>query len=105
MTELKSIMKLSKQQRFIYHVFNFNNKEPFTFLDLEKSFGYTLPQQDLRKIINILLAEKYIFFHSKIYNVKRYKINRGKIKELLSSCELVAFHRNIIPDIFPTSWT
>ena len=66
-------------------------------LDLETNFGYKLPQQDLRKVIKVLVDEKCLL---PINNRPiRYKINHQKFKILISDGDIFKYYQEFIPEI------
>lgn len=81
-------LRMSKIQKFIYSLTKLKTKNPFTKSDLERHFGYDSPQQDLRKIIDVLIKDKIIVFHS--FNKKsypRYVLNIKRLKKIIRDGE------------------
>ena len=93
---IKKVMSMNKKQKFIYFLNDYNNPNPFYITELERAFGYKFPQQDLRKVVSILIEMDIIINFEKVKGDIRYKLNKKKLQKLIRDSEVFLINGKFI---------
>jgi len=86
--ELFNILKMNKKQQFIYSLMYYPEKSFFFITDLERFLGYKHPQQNLRKVVKLLIEKQIINPEKKIKGDFCYSLNKKLLKNLIRESPL-----------------
>lgn len=85
--KIEKTLSMSKGQKFIYSLINYDGKQPFFMADLERYGGWNKPQPDIRKIINSLIDMGILISFEKIEKDYNFKLNKRLLKKLIRNCD------------------
>ncbi|MEK6879854.1 MAG: hypothetical protein AABY22_09620 [Nanoarchaeota archaeon] len=83
--KINKAIKIPVKLKTLLSLNEFNTKELYTILDIEKRLGYRIPQTEIRKIALFLIENKILQMKEKIYHIKRYELDRKLLRKYIDA--------------------